>query len=97
MSNADPIYADVSRHQPVKRLLQLLRLLCHGSHTVAQLMVELECSDRTLRRLLATLRELGVEVERLPGYQPSFVAEPPHLYSVNARNAAQALGLLGEE
>ena len=95
-TSSKPIYANVSRHQPVKRLLRLLKLLCHGPHTVPNLMMELECSDRTLRRMLVTLRELGVEVERR-STQKRYEPEPPYLYSCNARNAAEALGLLEGE
>jgi len=91
-SNANPIYADLSRHQPVKRLLKLLRLLCRSEMTAADMRFELQCSDRTVRRLLVTLQELGIKVERRSvqkGYEP----EPPHLYTIDAHNAAEALGL----
>jgi len=95
-ADALPRYADTSRHQPITRLLTLLRLLCHGQHTAAELREALEVSDRTLRRLLAALRRLDVEVERHPPLYSAFGPEPPHRYTVDARNAAEALGLLGD-
>lgn len=98
MTDSDlTIYADTSRYQRCTRLIHLLQMLCRGEHTIVELTRELKCSRRTVERLLHALKRLDVEVECAAQTRNTFGGYPPRLYRVNARNAAEALGLLGEE